>query len=196
VKSPWKFFVQLTSRGRPAETPEGSTEQNAETTAIESEAPRASVLPLKSTEAPNKPDRDANLPVDPAATPSNETASEFDAPPDDVEEVQAPARDEASQSSVAAPALVPESQTSKEPPRISRTKRPARTKRTRTDMVSEKTAAANSEQSAQSSSSRESFFDEVASLDKEIRQLRSQLAQKLHLQNIQLIKMLERFDIS
>jgi hypothetical protein len=36
----------------------------------------------------------------------------------------------------------------------------------------------------------------VAGLDEEIKQLRIQLAQKLHLQNVQLKKMLERFDVS
>jgi hypothetical protein len=40
------------------------------------------------------------------------------------------------------------------------------------------------------------FFDEVAGLDDEIRQLRVVLAAKLTLQNAQLRKMLERFDVS
>ena len=77
-----------------------------------------------------------------------------------------------------------------------RPKRKGRAKRTRTDMVAQSTAVANKDQNAQSSSSREAFFGEVAGLDEEIRQLRIQLAQKLHLQNVQLKKMLERFDVS
>jgi hypothetical protein len=40
------------------------------------------------------------------------------------------------------------------------------------------------------------FFDEVAGLDGEIRQLRAALARKLSSQNAQLRKMLERFDVS
>ncbi|QFI69476.1 hypothetical protein EKH55_4602 [Sinorhizobium alkalisoli] len=40
------------------------------------------------------------------------------------------------------------------------------------------------------------FFHEVAILDEEIKMLRTQLAQKLHLQNVQLKKMLDRFDVS
>ncbi|ASY73177.1 putative 21.7 KDA PROTEIN IN SYRB 5'REGION (ORF4) (plasmid) [Sinorhizobium fredii CCBAU 25509] len=40
------------------------------------------------------------------------------------------------------------------------------------------------------------FFHEVATLDEEIKVLRTQLAEKLHLQNVQLKKMLERFDFS
>jgi hypothetical protein len=63
-------------------------------------------------------------------------------------------------------------------------------------MVSQSTAVADGDQTAQSPSSGESFFDDVASLDEEIRQLRSQLAHKLHLQNVQLSKMLSRFDRS
>lgn len=46
------------------------------------------------------------------------------------------------------------------------------------------------------SSSRDLFFDELASLGEEVKMLRSQLAQKLRLQNIQLKKMLERFEVS
>lgn len=77
-----------------------------------------------------------------------------------------------------------------------RTKRPGRAKRTRTDIVAQSPAVANRDQNALASSPREAFFDEVADLDEEIKQLRIQLAQKLHLQNVQLKKMLERFDVS
>jgi hypothetical protein len=51
-------------------------------------------------------------------------------------------------------------------------------------------------QSLQPSSSRDLFFQEVGTLEEEIKMLRTQLARKLHLQNVQLKKMLERFDIS
>ncbi|APG88003.1 hypothetical protein SAMCCGM7_pC0805 (plasmid) [Sinorhizobium americanum CCGM7] len=40
------------------------------------------------------------------------------------------------------------------------------------------------------------FFHEVAIIDEEIQMLRTQLAQKLYLQNVQLKKMLERFGVS
>ncbi|AWI61463.1 hypothetical protein AB395_00006286 (plasmid) [Sinorhizobium fredii CCBAU 45436] len=40
------------------------------------------------------------------------------------------------------------------------------------------------------------FYHEVAALDEEIKMLRTQLAQKLHLQNVQLKKMLRRFEDS
>ncbi|WP_051440653.1 hypothetical protein [Ensifer aridi] len=50
--------------------------------------------------------------------------------------------------------------------------------------------------SLQPSSSGDAFFREVSVLDEEIKQLGSLLAQKLHLQNTQIKKMLKRFDIS
>ncbi|MGO7331653.1 hypothetical protein AB9E14_36935, partial [Rhizobium leguminosarum] len=40
----------------------------------------------------------------------------------------------------------------------------------------------------------EIFFASVMSLDEDINQLRKQLAEKLHWQNVQLKRMLERFD--
>ncbi|APG87104.1 hypothetical protein SAMCFNEI73_pB0422 (plasmid) [Sinorhizobium americanum] len=40
------------------------------------------------------------------------------------------------------------------------------------------------------------FFHEVTTLDEEIKMLRTQLARKLYLQNVQLKKMLERFETS
>ncbi|RVP14378.1 hypothetical protein CN085_15065 [Sinorhizobium meliloti] len=51
-------------------------------------------------------------------------------------------------------------------------------------------------QSGQPSSSRNLSVREVAMLDEEIKTLRTHLNQKLHLQNIQLKKMLERFEDS
>lgn len=198
MKSPWKFLAQLTSR-RPAEAQE-SLVGDADTEASESGARQTSALSSNSTEASSSPDHDENPTVDLLATTTpNETDSDLDdpqavLPPVDGEVTETSARREVGRSGTDAQGLVPESRTRKEFPRTPRMKRPSRPKRSRTDMVSENTSVANGDQSAQSSSSRESFFDEVASLDEEITQLRSQLAQKLHLQNVQLIKMLARFD--
>ena len=201
MKSPWKFLAQLTSRGRPAETPAASSEHDAKTAAIESEAQQTSALPLSSTEAPDGPHRDETPAVDPVAiTTSNETGRDVDVRPavsqpvdDDV--VQAPAPAEVSQSSAEAPALVRQNATSKKSPRTPQAKRPARARRARIDRDAERSGPTNEDRTAQSPS-RPTFFEEVASLDEEIGQLRRQLAHKLHLQNVQLKKMLERFDIS
>jgi hypothetical protein len=174
MKSPWKFLVQLTSRGRPAEAREGSIERDAETTAIESEAEQASALPLDSTEAVGRPDHDDTPPVDLVAT----------------------TRDEVRQSSAEVHALVRENATSKKSPRTPQTKRPARARKARADMDAASTVTARQDQSAKSPSPLKTFFDDGVSLDEEIKQLRSQLAQKLHLQNMQLKKLLQRFDAS
>ena len=202
MKSPWKFLAQLTSRRRSAETRQSSIERDADTEASESEAQQTSTRPLNPSEASRASEQDENRSGElVTTTTSNETGREVDAAravsvPIDVEEVQAPARREVSPSHAEARALPLESETSKKFPRTPRTKRLGRAKTTRTDMVAQSTAVANKDQSAQSPSSRETFFDEVAGLDEEIKQLRIQLAQKLHLQNVQLKKMLERFDVS
>ncbi len=199
MKSPWKFLAQLTSRRRSAETRESTARDHADTEASESDARQTSVLSSNIPESSGSPDDDENLTADfVASATATETDDALYDPqavtlPVDGEEDQAPAQ-AVSRSGGDAHALVPESRTSKKFPRTSRTKGLGSAKRTRADMVSESTAVANSDQRAQSSSSRESFFDEVARLDEEIRQLRSQLAQKLYLQNVQLTKMLERFD--
>ncbi|MQB45854.1 hypothetical protein [Rhizobium sp. ICMP 5592] len=202
MKSPWKFLVQLTSRGRAAETPAASIEHDAEAAANESEAEQTPILPLSSTEAFDRPDHGDTAPADLAATSSsNETGSDLDATPavllpGDVEKVQASAREEVRQSSVEAHALVRENATSKQSPRKPPTKRPARVRRARTDMDAARIVTTSQDQSAQSPSPLGTFFDEAVSLDEEIKQLRGQLAQKLHLQNVQLKKMLQRFNAS
>ena len=197
MKSPWKFLAQLTSRGRPAETPAASSEHDAKTTAIESEAQQTSTLPSSSTEAPDRPYDDETSAVDPVATTtSNETGRDHDATQpvdDDVVQVETPAQ--VSQSSAEAPALVRQNATSKKSPRTPQAKRPARARKARIDRDAKCTGPTNENQTAQSPPP-PTFFDEVVSLDEEIRQLRRQLAHKLHLQNVQLKKMLERFDIS
>lgn len=202
MKSPWKFLVQLTSRARPAETPAASIEHDAKAAAIESEAQRTSALPSSSTEAPDGPRHHEAPAIGPVATTTSiETGRDLDAmpaatPPVDIDEGQAETPAEANQSSAEAPALVRQNATSKKSPRAPQAKRAARAGRTRIDRDAERTDPANEDQTAQSPSPPPTFLDEVGSLDDEVRQLRRQLAHKLHLQNIQLKKMLERFDIS
>jgi hypothetical protein len=199
MKSPWKVLAQLTSRRGPAETRENTARDHADPETGESDARQTSALLSNIPESSSSPNDDENQTADVvAAATSTESDDALDGPqavtvPVDGEEDQAPAQ-AVSRAAGDARALGPESRTSKKFPRTSRTKRLGSAKRTRADIVSESTAVANSEQRAQSSSSPESFFDEVARLDEEIRQLRSQLARKLYLQNVQLTKMLERFN--
>ncbi len=198
MKSPWKFLAQLTSRRGPAETRENTARDHADPETGESDARQTSALLSNIPESSSSPNDDENLTADfVAAATSTESDGALDGPqavtvPVDGEEDQAPAQ-AVSRAAGDARALAPESRTSKKLPRTSRTKRLGSAKRTRADIVSESTVA-NSEQRAQSSSSPERFFDEVARLDEEIRQLRCQLARKLYLQNVQLTKMLERFN--
>ncbi|NTJ11626.1 hypothetical protein [Rhizobium lusitanum] len=190
MKSPWKFLAQLTSRGRAAQTPAAPIENDAETTAIESGAQQVPALPLNSAKASDRPDHDETPAVALDATPAV-------ALPGDVEEVQVPLRDEVSQPSAPAPALLPQNERSKQSPRASQPKRSARTKRTRVDVASTKSAnPTNKAQTARSPSPRETLLDEAVSLDEEITLLRRQLARKLDLQNAQLKKLLQRFDVS
>ncbi|NTH49336.1 hypothetical protein G6K98_32420 [Agrobacterium rhizogenes] len=202
MKSPWKFLVELTSRGRAAETPAASTEDDAETTAIESEAQQVPALPLNSTETSDRPDHEETPPVDfGTTTTSNETASDLDARPavslpGDVEEIQAPVRKKTSQSSAEAPASVPQNERSRRSPPTLQAKRPVRARRARTNVDAESARPTNKDQTAQSPSPRETLLNEAISLDEEIRRLRRQLAQKLHLQNAQLRTLLQRFDVS
>ncbi len=189
MKSPWKFLAQLTSRTRSAETPESAVAIDTE--ASESGA-RQTALSSNSTAVSTDHEENPTVDILPTTTLKG-TDGDLDlhqalSPVDGVE-VHTPARHEVSGSGADAHVLEPENQESRKSPRAPRTK-PA--KRTRTEMVSDSSAVATGDQSAQSSSFR--FFDEVQSLDEEIMQLRSQLAQKLHLQNAQLTKMLERFN--
>ncbi|AVC46711.1 hypothetical protein RLV_0531 (plasmid) [Rhizobium leguminosarum bv. viciae] len=64
----------------------------------------------------------------------------------------------------------------------------------RADAVVQNTTRTDKQQPEPLISPHESFFASVMSLDEDIKQLRKQLAEKLHLQNVQLKRMLERFD--
>ncbi|TCU11758.1 hypothetical protein [Rhizobium sullae] len=202
MKSPWKFLAQLTSPRRPAEVRESSAGHNPNSKPSESEAQQSTVLPLNSTEAFPVSDRAENRPFDlGATTTSNRSERHPDAggalsTPIDAEDIQTAAHQEVSRSGAEAHALVPRSRTRKKSPRAPLAKLSGRAKNARTDMVSQSNAPGNKDESARSSPSREAFFDEVEVLDDEIRRLRAELAQKLQLQNIQLKRMLERFDVS
>ncbi|MDL2408284.1 hypothetical protein PY650_22075 [Rhizobium calliandrae] len=193
MKSPWKFLVRLTSR-RPSAR-ETSIGHGADTDASQSDAQEALELPPNRTERSVGSGLDENGSVELAAIDSTEFEPEVDAPVPVDADVQKPALHELRRPNAEASALPLESETSKQPPRIPRTKKPAHANRVQADMAAQNAAVAGDNQIAQSSSRREAFFDEVASLDEEIKQLRSQLAQKLLLQNDQLKKMLERFEI-
>jgi hypothetical protein len=182
MKSPWKFLVQLTSRGRPAKTPAASIEHDAEATAVQSEVQQTSILPLSSTDIPNETDGHLDM-------------TSVVSLPGDAEDVQLPVRDEISRSNTEALALMRQNAISEKSPRISQTKRPAHAKRARATMDAKSVVTTSKDHSPHTPLRPETVFDEAVSLDEEIKQLRNQLAQKLYLQNVQLKKMLQRFDV-
>jgi len=200
MKSPWKFLAQLTSRRRSVKAQASSIGNDTDAKDLESEAEHRSAPPPSSTVAASPPAQDEDVSVDQGAVASDKAKGDDDVAqalksPIDVEEAQTTARHEADQGTEA-DSSVPKgsaSATSQSKPRI---KRPERGKRTNAHVAAKSAVAPKRHQSLQPSSPRDLFYHEVATLDDEIKMLRTQLAQKLHLQNVQLKKMLERFEVS
>lgn len=201
MKSPWKFLAQLTSRRPSGEAQESSIEIDADSKALESEVEHRSALPPRSTAAAGLPADDEDGSVDQGSVASDKTKADDDSaqalkPPIDAEGARTTERNEAGQSDAEANSLVAESPASAKSQSKPRLKRRERGRRANARVAAQSAVAPKHHQSLQPSSSSDLFFHEVATLDEEIKMLRSQLAQKLHLQNVQLKKMLERFDVS
>ncbi|MGO4567556.1 hypothetical protein AB4Z52_21405 [Rhizobium sp. 2YAF20] len=200
--SPWKFLVGLTSRRRQEQEQGSPIENDTDPKAFASAVEQRSALLLDSTEASATPDSGENVPVDRTAAASNDPGVDPAAagevlPPGYVGELSTSTRDAADHSSAEADELVEENETRKPLRRTQRIKRPAPAKRVRARAVAESAVDTNEDQSTQTlATGKSAFLDDVAGLDAEINQLKSQLAQKLYLQNLQLKKMLERFDVS
>ncbi|MDK1376492.1 MULTISPECIES: hypothetical protein [unclassified Sinorhizobium] len=200
MKSPWKFLTQLTSRRPSAKAQESSIGNDTDPKALESEVEHRSAL------APNSmvaipPAHDEGVSVEQGLIASDKAKGDDDVaqalkPPNDAEEDETPARHEADHSGAEANSLVSKSTASTKSQSKSRNKRREGGKRVDAHVAAQSAVAPKDHQSAQPSSSRGLFFHEVAMLDEEIKMLRTQLAQKLHLQNVQLKKMLERFKVS
>lgn len=195
--SPWKFLVGLTSRRRQEQAQESSIGEDTDPKVSASD-----VLPSNSNEASATPDNNENGAADRTAATSNDPGGDPDVRPPlfssgDAREARPSTRDAADHSEDEADALAQESQTRK-PSRQTRQIKPlAPAKRVRVRAVAPSAVDTNEDQSAQPlSSGAPSFLGEVADLDEEINQLKNLLAQKLHLQNLQLKKMLERFNVS
>ncbi|OWV81746.1 hypothetical protein ATY77_00385 [Rhizobium sp. R634] len=186
MKTPWRFLADLTSRRRPAKPEESSTGRSADAEASESEAKSAPAVPSDAAAS------GAHVSDDRSPAISSETESVHDAgaasePPVDAAEVQSPALADAQAPLFGAVKTGAGAKPQRKPP----AKRQGSPKRTQADVVAKSLAASDR---APVAPSRDPFFDDVARLDEEIRALRSELAQKLHRQNAQLKKMLERFD--
>ncbi|WP_018098170.1 hypothetical protein [Sinorhizobium meliloti] len=189
MKSPWKFIAQLTSRRASAKAQDSSTGNDTDPKALESEVEHVSAL-LPSS----------NL-VDQESSASDEgkgghSVAQIIRPPIDDAQAHAPARREADNTVGEEPSLVRKYAVSTKSQTKARIKRRERGEKANAQVAAQTPVTAPDRRSMQLPSSRDLFFDEVATLDAEIKMLRSQLAQKLRLQNVQLKKMLERFDVS
>ncbi|WP_156134107.1 hypothetical protein [Ensifer sp. ZNC0028] len=177
MKSPWKFLLDLASRGRAA----GAAE---EATKPETEYPHAPPANPGFAIDPSVPDEPATAlgvaPIEVASDPGAEAANSA---------ANVPAGDNTASAS-------PKSADTSE--RIDRPKRkPSRRQiRAKKSNAAEVAVAAKVEYGAANSDvhvPQSAFFDEATALDGDIKQLRQDLAEKLSLQNAQLRKLLERF---
>jgi hypothetical protein len=174
MKTPWRFFVEMTSSRKPAPAqvalPGSETESEDPASVAEPASLRVSVAEPSET-----------LPVPPVVDRGFVEAGE--AEPD------LPVTDGI--------ALAPANEVIARSPRRSQPRTAKRAKQSSEPAVAETAITTSDGQDAQPVPSRgPEFFDEVAGLDGEIRQLRAALARKLSSQNAQLRKMLERFDVS
>jgi len=182
MKSPWKYLMQLASLGR---TKEPDSSRKAE--AAKPDAPPALTAAL-SVPTSNG--------AEPTVGASNDAVSNLDATTTQT------AIGEVSSSESAAVATVDRSTTDDHavlperahPAQPLPAKRRRRSGKTNVKNVAVTDAVEYGVESSIVAQPPMTFFDEVAGLDAEIRQLRRQLAEKLLLQNAQLKQMLERYD--
>jgi len=202
MKSPWKFLARLSSRRRPAKVQENSIAHDADPEVLESEAENKSALPSDNpTEAFSTLDQDAAGPIDQGSMVSDKptrhpNVTQAISQPIYIQAAKTPSPSETNYTCAEGKALGPQSERSARSQRIQGIKRREHPKRARPEVDPRSAVATNEAQSEQPSCSGDVFFSEVAILEEEIKELRRRLAQKLRLQNVQLKKMLERFDVS
>jgi hypothetical protein len=199
MKSPWKFLARFMPQPRPAETPESSIGNQPDIERPQDEAQQSTGLPLDVAVDPRGSEHDESRSAELKKSTASQNEQVISAPlaisvPDDVKAFHAPARRQTTRPTLRSRGPQAESEPDKKSPRTPLPKKLAREKRTHNDNIVQTVAGAKD--NTQALSSREPFFDEVASLDEDLKHLRIQLARKLHLQNDQLKKMLKRFDIS
>ncbi|WP_322884496.1 hypothetical protein [Sinorhizobium medicae] len=201
MKTPWKFLARLNLGRSSAKAQQSSAGNETGSKTLQIEVEHASALPSSPTVAASPPAQDEDVSIDQGPIASDKAKGRNDVaqvlePPTGADEAQASARDEAGDSGTEASSLVEKSAASAKSQSKPRNKRQARGKRASAQLAAQSAAAAKRHDNRQRRSSRELFFHELATLDEEIKELRMQLAQKLHLQNVQLKTMLERFEIT
>ncbi|MDX0518117.1 hypothetical protein GOD47_26715 [Sinorhizobium medicae] len=202
MKAPWKYLARLTSRRPSAEVQESPAGKDTAPKTLESEGEHTSALPPNSTAGVSPPAHEEDLSADQGSVASDKVKADDDVtthalkPPIDAEEAQTPTRDEVDHRGPEAFSTVPKSTANTKSQSKPRIKRRGRGKRANGHVAAQSVVAPKHHQSLPPLSPRELFFHDAATLDEEIKILRTELAQKLHLQNDQLKKMLERFNVS
>ncbi|MBX4971018.1 hypothetical protein ABID08_005801 [Rhizobium binae] len=196
MKTPWKFLAELTSRRRAAKEQESSIGHDTDPAALDHESEKTPAPP--SIEVPASARYSKAVLVEQVASSLAEKqdggeAVQASPPPVDGDDVWTPTPSEARRSD--ASALGP-NETSIKVRRGPPPSRRERTKGAEANVTARGAAAKREGQSVSPSSARDAFFDNVVSLDEDIKKLRSELARKLQLQNAQLKTMLKRFDVS
>lgn len=198
MKSPWKYLAQFIAQRRSVETSEDSIASDPDSVKSKNAAQQSLGVPSETTEASGGIEQGRGPPAELETPTSSQNEHEAGVlavtVPDDIEEIQAPAGRQTIRSTARSYARRVESESNKKSPQTALTKKLERGKST--DAVAQSAPVAARDRAPRASSSRDAFFEEVANLDEEIKQLRIQLARKLLLQNDQLKKMLERFDVS
>ncbi|WP_457811107.1 hypothetical protein [Sinorhizobium meliloti] len=194
MKTPWKFLARLNLGRSSAKTQQSSAGNETGSKTLQIEGEHTSALPSSPTVAASPPAQDEDVSIDQGPIASDKAEGRNDVaqvlePPTGADEAQASVRDEAGDSGTEASSLVEKSAPSAKPQSKPRIRRGERGKSANARVAAQSAAL-------QRRSSRELFFHELATLDEEIQTLRMQLAQKLHLQNVQLKTMLERFKIT
>ncbi|MGO4567118.1 hypothetical protein AB4Z52_19070 [Rhizobium sp. 2YAF20] len=196
MKPPWKYLAQLMSRRQPPEVPDQTIARDGDRKLVEIELRPAPAIVLASPETAADPvHNDISRSNDIAETENGPKSDASKAAPVSLppEEQKVGAINAPHQSGSDVPALTPTNS-----PQTRQTKPSWAQKKGPLNAVEQSTAVAADEKpvSQTPASSANPFFDEAASLDEDIKQLKDQLAQKLRLQNAQLRKMLERFERS
>ena len=201
MKTPWKFLARLNLGRSSAKAQPRSAGNETGFKTLEIEVEHTSALPSSPAVADSPPAQEEDVWIDQGLIASDKQEGRNDVaqvlePPTGTDEAQASVRDEAGGSSTEANSLVEKSAPSAKSQSKPRIRRRERGKSAKARVAAQSAGAPKRHDNLQGRSSRELFFHELATLDEEIKELRMQLAQKLHLQNVQLKTMLERFGIT
>ena len=199
MKSPWKLLARLIPQRRSAETTDEPTEPSPSGQERQEQSPDAQLkLPKASPGSEHQEFQPTELTISSPDHVSGETGISLPSTGrDDDKALQASARRQATRSGDQPYTTQRGSRAQKKGASpATPTRDLERAKKRNATTLTPDGDIAKKDRAVQIPSSQNVFLDDVADLDKDIKQLRMQLAQKLNLQNVQLKKMLGRFDAS